>query len=280
METDTVTFSIDVHDGDTSDVVIDLLWSHGVQAVEEIGVSPHGVELRSSFGLDATATERRLSEIFADSGLSLNWRLAVIDHRVTDTWKKHVGVVEVSPGIRVVPAWLDGVDARSTGIDIRIDPGATFGMGDHPTTRGCLDLMTRFVRAEDRVLDVGCGSGILGIGALLFGAGSAHGIDINPAAVEVSLLNAQRNSVEDRWSVAVDGLDDLGGTYDIITANILAPVLIELAREFTRLSEPGGTLVIGGLLESAHHHVLDALASFVVIDSVVIDGWISLALQR
>jgi ribosomal protein L11 methyltransferase len=114
----------------------------------------------------------------------------------------------------------------------------------------------------------------------VLGAGRAQGIDINPASLEVSRANAIRNGVDDRWSVSLDGLDSITGGFDLVAANILAPVLIDLADDLKRLLDRDGTLVISGVLHGRYDHVVKALAPLTIADFIEIEGWVSLALRR
>ena len=185
--------------------------------------------------------------------------------------------IEVEPGLVVCPAWVRRDDAPGE-IVLRIEPGATFGMGNHPTTRLCLAALRRLVTPGCSVLDVGCGSGVLAVAACRFGAQFATGIDIAPAAVPVTSANAVANGVEALVTVSTTPLDEVGGTYDVVVANILAPALVALAVDLRRVLAPSGSLVISGVLEHAHRHVIEALAPLRVVSTDVLDGWAAVTL--
>lgn len=279
MYDEIVTFTIDVDDPLSASLICDLLWSNGVQGVEEIDEGA-SVKLRSSFGVTESETAERLTDLFGGWSPPVHWELSRVDPLVTDTWKEFADVIDITPTLRIVPAWrLESADQQD-GTAIVIDPGATFGMGDHPTTRGSLELVSRILRSGHTILDVGCGSGILGISALVLGARRARGVDINPASIEVSRANAIRNGVDERWTVSLDGLDAISEKYDLIVANILAPVLIDLADDLVRLLDDVGSLVISGVLDDRYDHVLEALAPLSIVDSIDIDGWAALTLRR
>lgn len=280
MQDEIVTFSIDVDDPLRAALICDILWINGVQGVEEIDADGDAMKLRSSFGTTEQDTAERLAVLFGDWTPSLKWEISRVDPHITDTWKQFAEIIDVTPTLRIVPSWLSMSSDRSQGTDIVIDPGPTFGMGDHPTTRGSLLLISRILRGDETVLDVGCGSGILGISALVLGARRSHGIDINPASIDVSRSNAIRNSVDERWSVSLDGLDAISDRFDLVVANILAPVLIDLADDLVRLLDDDGTLVISGVLQDRHDHVVAALAPLSIVDSIDIEGWTALALRR
>jgi ribosomal protein L11 methyltransferase len=129
------------------------------------------------------------------------------------------------------------------------------------------------------VLDVGCGSGVLAIGACVFGAAAAVGIDIAPAAVPTTEANAEANGVADRVAVSTTDLADVDDTFDLVLANILAPTLVALSADLRRVLAPGGALVISGILADAHDHVLAALAPLAVVESEFLDGWAAITLR-
>lgn len=284
----TVVFNI-VVEASAADVVCDRLWAGGVLAIEELPTHESGAEkemtqIRSSFGVSESATVDRLRALLDDIVPEATWTVTAVDPDVADTWKEFARPVFVGSNLVVVPAWLADaprvapVDNDSI-VRVLIDPGATFGMGDHPTSRGSLEMLARVLHPGDTIADIGCGSGILGIAAIRLGADRAVGVDINPAAVPVSLENARRNHVEDRWKVSLDGADSLDEVFEVVVANILAPVLIELSDALQGLLAPGGTLIVSGILADRHDHVLRALQPLSVVDSIVVDGWATLALR-
>src|SRR5665647_3476637 len=151
--------------------------------------------------------------------------------------------VEITPEFWIVPTWHEPpAQARQV---IRLDPGLAFGTGTHPTTRMCLRWIARHPPLGQRVLDYGCGSGILAIGAARFGAARIDAVDIDPAAIQSTLANAQANGVQ-----LNAGLPDLAsGQYQVVLANILATPLKVLAPLLCSHVAPGGWLVLAGILE-------------------------------
>lgn len=268
-------------------LVSEVLWSRGVQGIEESDNEHGGIDLRSSFGVSRQETEEILHCLFENFS-ELSWKTIEMDSSVADTWKQFVRPIRVSPDTIIIPSWMSESQHRefltreSIPRDrcIRIDPGNTFGMGDHPTTLGSLQMLVRWMKSGAEVLDIGCGSGILGITALVLGARQAHGIDINPASVPVSIENAFDNDVASHWSVSLEPLDVLGRQFDLITANILAPVLIDLADQMVSLLDDVGTLIISGVLRNGYAHVLRALEPLTVVEEIDIDGWVTCALRR
>lgn len=185
--------------------------------------------------------------------------------------------VDITPEFWIVPTWHEPPPQART--IIRLDPGLAFGTGTHPTTRMCLRWIARQGNgtALGRVLDYGCGSGILAIGAAKFGAADIDAVDIDPAAVESAALNAQANGVQ-----LQAGLPDRAcGTYQTVLANILATPLRVLAPLLCGHVAPAGHLVLSGILERQAEELQEAYApwlSLTVTDRE--DGWILMTAMR
>jgi ribosomal protein L11 methyltransferase len=139
--------------------------------------------------------------------------------------------------------------------------------------------LRRAVVPGSRVLDVGCGSGVLAIAACRFGAATAVGIDISPAAVPTTDHNAEINGVADRITASTTPLAEVDGTYGVVVANILAPALVDLAADLRRVLADDGTLIISGILAERHEHVLAALAPLRVVARDDRDGWTAISLR-
>ncbi|OQC10656.1 MAG: Ribosomal protein L11 methyltransferase [Alphaproteobacteria bacterium ADurb.Bin100] len=183
--------------------------------------------------------------------------------------------VEITPDFWIVPTWHEvPAQARKT---IRLDPGLAFGTGTHPTTRMCLRWIARQPGPFGRVLDYGCGSGILAIGAAKFGATDIDAVDIDEAAVESTRLNAEANGV----SVNAGLPDKAGGLYAIVLANILATPLKVLAPLLCAHVAQGGSLVLAGILERQADELKAAYSPFLALDvSDCEDGWILMTATR
>ena len=270
-------FVLTVPFGDV-ELASDVLWGLGVVAIEErAAASAAFVELWTAVGDEPDA----IAEAGRVIAAHWPWRTVEVDESVADTWRDYAEPTWITPGLVVCPAWrnsvVDSVD--DVPICLRIDPGSTFGMGDHPTTVLSLRALVGAISGGESVLDVGCGSGVLAIGACRLGAGTAHGIDISPACVEVTTANATANGVANRVTVATTPLADVDGPYDIVVANILAPVLIDLAADLRRVMAPDGLLIISGVLADHHEHVEAALQPLQRVARIVHDGWAAVSLR-
>jgi ribosomal protein L11 methyltransferase len=177
--------------------------------------------------------------------------------------------VSITPEFWIVPTWHEP-PAQATQI-IRLDPGLAFGTGTHPTTRMCLRWIARHGAHGQRVLDYGCGSGILAIGAARFGAAQIDAVDIDPAAVQSTLDNATANGVELNAGLP----DKAHGQYQTVLANILATPLKVLAPLLCAYVAPGGTLMLAGILERQVDELKTAYAPHGRLEvSDTEDGWV------
>ena len=200
------------------------------------------------------------------AGLNRELTTAVVrDEDWENNWRQYYVPIEIGEKLVVVPEWLEAPeDGR---IPLRLDPGLIFGTGSHATTRMCLAALERVSAPGRRVLDLGCGSGILAIGALLLGCDSAVGCDIDPKAPEVAEANAALNGIgPDRFKVyAGDVLSDagmrrsLGSAYEIVAANIVADVIIPLSSIAGDFLAPGGVFLCSGIIEGRQDEVAAAL---------------------
>jgi ribosomal protein L11 methyltransferase len=183
--------------------------------------------------------------------------------------------VPITPTFWIVPSWHEPpAEAREI---IRLDPGLAFGTGTHPTTRMCLRWIAAHGARGQRVLDYGCGSGILAIGAARFGAAQIDAVDIDPAAVEATRVNAEANQV----SLRAGAPEIAEGTYDLVLANILATPLKVLAPLLCAHVRAGGSLVLAGILERQAEELREAYAPWVSLSvSDREDGWILMAARR
>jgi ribosomal protein L11 methyltransferase len=222
----------------------------------------------------ATAAAAALAAGDAGRGTRIEAIAAVDERDWVRLTQAQFGPTELDPGFWIVPTW-SAVPAAARRV-IRLDPGLAFGTGTHPTTRMCLRWIAQRGAARSlegsRVLDYGCGSGVLAIAAGLFGAASITAVDIDPAAVETTRANAEANAVALRAGLA----DELGeGRFDLVLANILATPLKLLAPLLATRLAPGGALVLSGILATQAGELQAAYAPWLAIAVAnEDDGWI------
>ena len=236
--------------------------------------------VKALFDDEARATEAAALLLAQDwaNGVHVQSLQAVPDEDWVRLTQSQFSPVEIAPGFWVVPSWH--TPPAGTMRSIRLDPGLAFGTGTHPTTRMCLrwtaDLANESARWQ-RVLDYGCGSGILAIGAALHGAKAIDAVDIDPAAVESTLSNARDNGV-----ALNAGLPELArGEYPLVYANILASPLKLLAPLLSAHVAPGGDLVLAGILERQADELKAAYAPWLALEvSNTIDGWILMTARK
>jgi ribosomal protein L11 methyltransferase len=266
-----------------AELASDALWALGVAAVEEraaqAGNAPaiedRFVELWTSLGSDVDAITRAAEAFPA----RWRWRTVELDPAISESWRAHAVPSWVDRGLVIVPSWLD-VEIPPTVSRVDIDPGAAFGLGDHPTTILTLRLLRKVWWPGATVLDVGSGSGVLAVVAAQLGAPYVEAIDISPAAVEATDDNARRNGVSGVVSVSTRPLSSVDEPFDLVLANLLAPVLLELAADLRRVVSPSGELIVSGVLEGKYGHVVDALAPMQVVETVNREGWAALLLRH
>ncbi len=164
-------------------------------------------------------------------------------------WKEHFKPFTIVPGLVIAPTWEDYQAAPGEAV-ITMDPGMAFGTGHHATTSLSLGFIKETLADSggQRLLDVGTGTGILGMAALLFGAADVQGLDNDPEAVSAAEENVRRNSLQDHMQISLAPLASLDEPYGIVVANIVHDVLISMASDLTRLTADGGTLILSGIL--------------------------------
>ena len=215
---------------------------------------------------------------------SLDLEMAQMDDADWENnWKQFYKPMEIGERLIVVPEWEK---ANTQGrIPLILNPGLTFGTGSHATTRLCLTALEKHVHEGQRVLDLGCGSGILSIAALLLGAEHAFACDIDEKCVDVAYENAALNGIgKDRYTVRWgDVLSDrnlqkeMGGRYDVIVANIVADVIMGLAPQVRPFLKEGGLFLTSGIIDDRAGEVADALraAGWEILEERHSEGWYS-----
>ena len=271
-------------------------YGHGGVAIEqEAGYNPDEgesppvpdfVTVKTYLPVDNT-TERRRNQI--DIGVRLVAHLATIsplkekyveEEDWQNAWKEHFDPLRIGQHLVICPTWRT-VETSESDILIHLDPGMAFGTGHHPTTRTCMEILERDTKPGDRILDVGCGSGILSVVAVKVGAASALGLEIDPVAARAGEENVRINGIGDKVQIVQGTLPSPlaeARSFDIVAANISAKVVTNLAQHLIDSVAIGGKLIAGGIIEPHVEDVTKALnAVGASIDETFIDGdWVTL----
>jgi ribosomal protein L11 methyltransferase len=198
-----------------------------------------------------------------------------------DGWKRFYHALRVGKHLVIKPSW-EPFNPGAGDLIVEIDPGMAFGSGYHATTQLCLELMERFIRRDDQVLDLGTGSGILAIAAARLGASGVLAADIDPAAVETAEKNMKLNAPGFPFKVIEGGVEAIRGKFNVISANLTAETLAELAGFFPGLLLPGGHLIAGGITVEKKKMVLTAFldAGLSLAFESSRDDWCSLVVKK
>lgn len=225
--------------------------------------------------VDSTALDRALNLPASSEGL---WEV-IADTDWTRSWMDRFAPLHCGGRLWIVPSWCEAPDPAA--VNVALDPGLAFGTGGHPTTAMCLEWLATAAAEGARVLDYGCGSGILAIAALKLGAGESLAVDIDPQALAATRMNAERNHLPPGTPATALPEAAPPGQYDIVLANILAGPLVELAPALLARLAPGGRLVLSGILAEQAPQVAAAYAPEVrFAPPRVTAGWALLAGQR
>ncbi len=207
-----------------------------------------------------------------------------------NNWKQYFHQFYVDD-ILIIPSWEDVKPEDTAKLVIHIDPGTAFGTGMHETTQLCIRQLRKYVTDSTKILDVGCGSGILGMLALKFGAAYSVGTDLDPCAIEATYENMEANGItKDRYEVMTGNIiddktvqDKVGyGSYDIVVANILADVLVELTPVITEQLKEGGVYITSGIIDEKEQTVTEAVraAGLTVLDVTYQGEWVCVTARK
>lgn len=292
---------------ETEEAIVNAFWELGSSGVQQSGGGRTGASDRvTGFWSDRPGVDEKLHRIarlweelsnlgMAEGPCPISTR-RVSEDDWSGKWKAKVGPVRVSEGLMVAPPWSEAPwsalpwsealrsgpsrsDAHRTGrpLVVRINPGTGFGTGGHETTQLCLRQLEKRVRPGDRVLDVGSGSGVLAIASVLLGASRATGIDIDPETLGNARENARLNGVADRVDVNAGRLDHpaVSGRYRVVVSNISAASLTAMLPGFAARLQPGGELILSGLLieESGSFEAALASGGFSLIERETQGAW-------
>ncbi|MBR1483598.1 MAG: 50S ribosomal protein L11 methyltransferase [Ruminococcus sp.] len=195
-----------------------------------------------------------------------------------NNWKQYFKPLPVGKRLMIVPSWYENVETQGR-TALEIDPGLAFGTGSHETTRLCLELCEKYMRSGDDVLDVGCGSGILGIAALLLGASRAVGVDIDATAVRTAAENAACNGVDDRFTAICGSFTEkVEGKFDIVLANIVADAIIFLSKGVRDFMKDDAVYIMSGIIDTRADEVRAEVSRyFNIIEEHRDGGWVCFA---
>ncbi len=291
-----------------------VMTEQGVKFVddEDEGTAAGPIAVRAYLPVDEQLEERRnkieeaLYYLGRIQSLPAPTFTPIADQNWMEAWKQHYRPIPIGKRLLILPAWLESPEPER--IAIKIDPGMAFGTGTHPTTQLCLELMeglfenresrvvnreladeSRITNRDSRIIDVGCGSGILSIAALKLGAGAALGVDIDPEAIRNSRENADTNGIGDELVLGVGSVQEiLDGKFPwrsarLVLANILAPVIIRLfGAGLAELIEPGGTIILSGILQDQAQGVIEAAEAKGLHREGLrrMGDWVALAMRR
>ena len=195
-----------------------------------------------------------------------------------NNWRQYYQPIEVGENLLIQPVFRDEVKDTERTV-IKIEPGLAFGTGNHESTRLCLEAVEKYTEKGMRVLDVGCGSGILGIASVLLGAEEAYGVDIDETAVRIANENAELNEVVGKFTAECGDLTEHAkGKFNLVLANIVADVIINLTEDIKTYMAEDATFVMSGIIDTREEDVLAALDKngFDIIERKPENGWVCL----
>ncbi|MBE6808266.1 MAG: 50S ribosomal protein L11 methyltransferase [Ruminococcaceae bacterium] len=208
--------------------------------------------------------------------------VGVDDSDWNENWKKYFHTIEIGEKLAVVPSWENYENPQNRTI-LSIDPGAAFGTGTHATTSLCLELLQDKICDGVKMLDIGCGSGILALASVLLGAENAVGVDIDAQSVKTATENAQINNISDKVKFIVGDLaDKISGKYEVICANIVADVIIRLLPDVDKFMTDNGVLIISGIIDIRKEDIFEAVVKngFTIIEEKYKDNWCAFVLSK
>ena len=198
-----------------------------------------------------------------------------------DEWKKYFHTVNITDNIVIKPSW-DEYEPESNKIVIEIDPGLAFGTGTHETTSLCVEFLEKYVKDKEKLLDIGCGSGILMLIGKKLGVKKVVGIDIDEKVRDVVLENFSKNGINDDFEVIIGNLvDDVNEKYDLIVSNILVDVLEKLLEDIEKTLEQGATVIFSGILNEKEESFAKKAGNYNLrqIDKKEKNNWVSLVFK-
>ena len=245
-----------------------LLHKDRTKGIIHIYINPHENPLEAvSFITERLNSENIEHEIKTAACKTEDW---------VNNWKQYFHAMPIGKKLLIRPLWEKEYDTDGR-IVLNIEPGLAFGTGSHPTTKLCLETLEKYIDENSTVLDIGCGSGILSIAALLLGAKSAFGVYIDKLAVKTAIENAKENGFGSPVFDAVNGnlSDKVSGKYNVIVANIVADIIMQFNEEVSEFLEDGGIYITGGIIDIRKDEVVRSFEQngFEIIANYEEKGW-------
>lgn len=283
---------------DKKDIIEGILFDYGIYTTEEISSdivdeldqnekdwdfidypllnSKEGVfalrvypeNMKDANNLKADLNEKNLGQCLIEEKDDEDW---------ANNWKKYYKPLEIGEKLAIVPEW-EAYD-NDKRIVIKINPGMAFGTGTHESTYMCLELLERYVKKDDEIFDIGCGSGILAIAGLKLGAKRALAVDIDDKCIDASHENADLNSLEDKMDIKKGNLlDVVKGRADLIVSNIIAEIIVDEIKNLKNHMDKGGIFITSGIIKERRQMVIDALKEngFEIIDELEKNNWVAI----
>ncbi len=245
---------------------IDYPLLNSKEGVFALRVYPENME--DANNLKAELNEKNLGQCLIEEKDDEDW---------ANNWKKYYKPLEIGEKLAIVPEW-EAYD-NDKRIVIKINPGMAFGTGTHESTYMCLELLERYVKKDDEIFDIGCGSGILAIAALKLGAKRALAVDIDDKCIDASHENAGLNNLEDKMDIKKGNLlDVVKGRADLIVSNIIAEIIVDEIKNLKNHMDKGGIFITSGIIKERRQMVIDALKEngFEIIDELEKNNWVAI----
>ncbi|GAA0330808.1 50S ribosomal protein L11 methyltransferase [Oceanobacillus sp. FSL W7-1293] len=198
-------------------------------------------------------------------------------------WKKYYKPVKISNRITITPTWEDYQPVSTDELIIELDPGMAFGTGTHPTTILSIQGLEAYVQPDDKIIDVGCGSGVLSIASVKLGAESVQAFDLDDIAVKSTNLNVKLNHLQNQVTAKQNNLlDGVDSQADVIVSNILAEIIVRFVEDAYKNLRPGGHFITSGIIQKKKQLVRDRLteAGFEIISVSELEDWVSIVARK
>lgn len=251
--------------------------------------SSHVIKAYTELNINENEVQQKLfakKQNLIDCEISLenlgSWSASFVqsaDESWATNWMQYWDVQKIGEKTIICPSWLEH-KPRAGEIVLDLDPGAAFGTGTHQTTRLCIKELEKMVQSDCTIADIGCGSGILSIAAKKYGAGEIVGVDVDETSIDVAKDNASKNAVS--CDFFQGSAKDVKGQYDIVVANILAHIIIEIMPDLAPLMKSEGKMLLSGIIEEKKEAMFEALTkqNLEVIQATQEDEWVCLLVQN